>query len=273
MHHNPDLPIRKPGSANPARRRTCRGNRPEDTCKCRHLPTMITSLADCRGAPVRGVPSGCAYAVHRIAVLQSKRRIPSAFAAFAALAAQSEQSRNLALPPAFPALHQECGRLTSTERVADSKPSFLLAIVDRDARHSVRAAFSNVLPRAPSLINSTIVQPSRRRLGFSFHHGLVDYLSDCGVPGAALRGSAGGMGDRPGQRNHVFMASSKRYAHWILGAVTALCRKTATDGDAAAVIRDTVYIDGGYLWWEPGMSDGTYGAPVNDGNTARALSK
>jgi hypothetical protein len=59
MHHNPDLPIREPGSANPARRRTCRGNRPEDRCKCRHLPTMITSLADCRGAPVRGVLRIC----------------------------------------------------------------------------------------------------------------------------------------------------------------------------------------------------------------------
>lgn len=55
-------------------------------------------------------------------------------------------------PPAFPALHQECGRLTSTERVADSKPSFLLEIVDRDARQSVRVAFptSCLMRRASS---------------------------------------------------------------------------------------------------------------------------
>jgi len=33
----------------------------------------------------------------------------------------------------------------------------------------------------------------------------------------------------------------------------------------AAVIRDTVYIDGGYLWWEPGMADGNYGALTQDG--------
>ncbi|TAQ85813.1 hypothetical protein B7494_g5867 [Chlorociboria aeruginascens] len=33
----------------------------------------------------------------------------------------------------------------------------------------------------------------------------------------------------------------------------------------AAVIRDTLYIDGGYLWWEPGMSDGTYGGVTYDG--------
>jgi hypothetical protein len=33
----------------------------------------------------------------------------------------------------------------------------------------------------------------------------------------------------------------------------------------AAVIRDTVYLDGGALYWEPGMSDGTYGAAKDDG--------
>jgi hypothetical protein len=33
----------------------------------------------------------------------------------------------------------------------------------------------------------------------------------------------------------------------------------------AGVVRDTVYIDGGYLWWEPGLADGTYGTPVSDG--------
>ncbi len=38
-----------------------------------------------------------------------------------------------------------------------------------------------------------------------------------------------------------------------------------TDGIVAGVIRDTVYLDGGYLFWEPGMSDGSYGAPTNDG--------
>lgn len=31
-----------------------------------------------------------------------------------------------------------------------------------------------------------------------------------------------------------------------------------------AVIRDTVYIDGGYLYWEPGMGDGLYHAPTQD---------
>ncbi|KAN0087323.1 hypothetical protein V8E54_001011 [Elaphomyces granulatus] len=34
----------------------------------------------------------------------------------------------------------------------------------------------------------------------------------------------------------------------------------------ANVIRDTIYLDGGYLSWLPGLSDGTYGSPENDGN-------
>jgi hypothetical protein len=38
-----------------------------------------------------------------------------------------------------------------------------------------------------------------------------------------------------------------------------------TDQRTAAVIRDTLYIDGGYLWWQPGMSDGTYGPLIADG--------
>lgn len=42
-------------------------------------------------------------------------------------------------------------------------------------------------------------------------------------------------------------------------------RVSCTDRRVAAVIRDTVYIDGGYLWWQPGMADGTYGALIADG--------
>jgi hypothetical protein len=63
------------------------------------------------------------------------------------------------------------------------------------------------------------------------------------------------------------MASSKRYISCSVDGGT-LRKKIGTDGDTAAVIRDTVYIDGGFLFWEPGMSDGTYGAPTNDGNMA-----
>ncbi|KAL1846166.1 hypothetical protein VTK73DRAFT_346 [Phialemonium thermophilum] len=33
-----------------------------------------------------------------------------------------------------------------------------------------------------------------------------------------------------------------------------------------AVIRDTVYLDGGYIWWLPGLSDGTYGPVTSDYN-------
>jgi hypothetical protein len=34
----------------------------------------------------------------------------------------------------------------------------------------------------------------------------------------------------------------------------------------ANVIRDTIYLNGGALWWLPGQSDGTYASPANDGN-------
>ncbi|KAG0649494.1 Kelch repeat-containing [Hyphodiscus hymeniophilus] len=34
----------------------------------------------------------------------------------------------------------------------------------------------------------------------------------------------------------------------------------------AGVIRDTLYLDGGYLWWNPGLADGSYAGPTADGN-------
>ncbi|OIW28364.1 hypothetical protein CONLIGDRAFT_654659 [Coniochaeta ligniaria NRRL 30616] len=34
----------------------------------------------------------------------------------------------------------------------------------------------------------------------------------------------------------------------------------------AAVVRDTVYLDGGILWWLPGLADGSYATPVSDNN-------
>jgi hypothetical protein len=32
----------------------------------------------------------------------------------------------------------------------------------------------------------------------------------------------------------------------------------------AHVVRDTVYMDGGGLWWLPGLSDGSYATPESD---------
>ncbi|KAI1491529.1 hypothetical protein F5X96DRAFT_630829 [Biscogniauxia mediterranea] len=34
----------------------------------------------------------------------------------------------------------------------------------------------------------------------------------------------------------------------------------------AAQLKDTVYMDGGYLWWAPGMADGSIGSPTQDDN-------
>lgn len=40
---------------------------------------------------------------------------------------------------------------------------------------------------------------------------------------------------------------------------------------AAAVLKDTVYIDGGYLAWIPGMADGSYGSATQDGKSTSGL--
>lgn len=40
---------------------------------------------------------------------------------------------------------------------------------------------------------------------------------------------------------------------------------TGSNHGLAAVIRDTLYIDGGNLWWSPGMSDGSIGPLSEDG--------
>ncbi|KAG6028592.1 hypothetical protein E4U41_000632 [Claviceps citrina] len=34
----------------------------------------------------------------------------------------------------------------------------------------------------------------------------------------------------------------------------------------AALVRDTVYLDGGSIWWSPGLANGGVGKPVNNGN-------
>lgn len=46
--------------------------------------------------------------------------------------------------------------------------------------------------------------------------------------------------------------------------IAALCLRSANIS-IAALIRDTVYLDGGSLWWLPGLDDGTNGGVVNQG--------
>ncbi|KAK8868527.1 RING finger protein B [Apiospora arundinis] len=51
---------------------------------------------------------------------------------------------------------------------------------------------------------------------------------------------------------------------WVPGQVNAtMCQWQAP---RVAAIKDTVYMDGGYLWWFPGMNDGSFGLPTQDGN-------
>ncbi|KAG4025300.1 hypothetical protein MFRU_061g00190 [Monilinia fructicola] len=53
-------------------------------------------------------------------------------------------------------------------------------------------------------------------------------------------------------------------ATWLSNQVnTTMCYWTSP---RAAVVRDTFYVDGGELFWEPGLSDGSYASPYSDGN-------
>lgn len=49
--------------------------------------------------------------------------------------------------------------------------------------------------------------------------------------------------------------------------VPSLCLTLAL----ASVIRDTVYLDGGNLFWQPGFADGHTGSPQGDGGYLRHM--
>jgi len=57
----------------------------------------------------------------------------------------------------------------------------------------------------------------------------------------------------------VLLARGSRYAlpSWLSNVVILT--------KVAAVIRDTVYIDGGALWWLPGLNDGSFDSLASDG--------
>ncbi|KAF3766795.1 hypothetical protein M406DRAFT_287728 [Cryphonectria parasitica EP155] len=49
---------------------------------------------------------------------------------------------------------------------------------------------------------------------------------------------------------------------WVANEVnTTMC---TWQGLRAAVIRDSVYMDGGYIYWRPGLADGSYGSAIQD---------
>ncbi|KAK7981611.1 hypothetical protein PG996_009302 [Apiospora saccharicola] len=63
---------------------------------------------------------------------------------------------------------------------------------------------------------------------------------------------------------HLALIVDAQASGWVPGQVNAtMCQWQAP---RVAAIKDTVYMDGGYLWWFPGMSDGSYGLPTQDGN-------
>ena len=78
------------------------------------------------------------------------------------------------------------------------------------------------------------------------------------------------MDSGPGEHDHVLLDDTSQYVASISGLPVKIHRLDYVSGKTsnkliAGVVRDTLYIDGGYLWWEPGMSDGTYGGQISDG--------
>lgn len=68
------------------------------------------------------------------------------------------------------------------------------------------------------------------------------------------------MGKQSGQRDHVHVATTKRF-------VQPSPARSHELTSAAAVLKDTVYLDGGSLYWTPGMADGSFGAVTSDGRS------
>lgn len=68
------------------------------------------------------------------------------------------------------------------------------------------------------------------------------------------------MAEGSGQCDDVHVATTKRFVQPSLVRSYELTI-------AAALLKDTVYIDGGYLSWIPGMADGSYGAATQDGRS------
>jgi hypothetical protein len=71
------------------------------------------------------------------------------------------------------------------------------------------------------------------------------------------------MDRQGGQHNYVLLAESSQYAYLTSGFSVDILNPT--DDAIAGVIRDALYIDGGYLWWNPGLADGSYAGPTADG--------
>ncbi|KAH8200673.1 hypothetical protein TruAng_005137 [Truncatella angustata] len=67
----------------------------------------------------------------------------------------------------------------------------------------------------------------------------------------------------------VASLASAQYSGWIDNQVNAtMC---SWQNPRVAVMRDTAYIDGGWIWWTPGLADGTPGPARLDGNPSGNL--
>lgn len=56
-----------------------------------------------------------------------------------------------------------------------------------------------------------------------------------------------------------------QFSDWQKGQIsTEIC---TWEQPRAALIRDTIYLDGGTIWWVPTLNDGSTGRPVDNGSS------
>lgn len=60
------------------------------------------------------------------------------------------------------------------------------------------------------------------------------------------------------------MVAAQRYATLVKSSLVTMSPLTLRP-HAAALIRDTVYLDGGDIWWSSGLASGKFGPPLNQG--------
>lgn len=168
--------------------------------------------------------------------------------------------------------NKECATITRRGQGGGFLSSLLLVFVNQARMSKKRSVVHStshlpILPacNAPSLFKpNTTVKDNFEAVSCIIHN---DQITS-GCPGLGrLRATLYRSGVRMESRrwtmeyNYVLLDCSSWYAY------TEFCVERLNDFDKriAAVIRDTVYIDGGYLWWQPGLKDGTYGIPMADG--------
>jgi hypothetical protein len=170
----------------------------------------------------------------------------------------------------YPLAHRGCKSLTWMLEGGDFDRPILLVLCSRISQQQELGVVQTAVCihdtqsyNAPSLFKFYIQQRQQGWSSVTRHGQFVPWVNYCGRLCATGRRTTGRMDSRRGQHYYVLLAKSSRYAYFTSGCPVDI--SNTTDETIAGVIRDTLYIDGGYLWWNPGLSDGSYAGPTADG--------